>query len=163
MGSRKNLPFAIFVHMCVRLNWILFNQKFNALIKWSGHRWWLLAKQNFDRIIRCQAHYVLSAYGMWATLAVRTIGHAIYANVRNRIKNRILNHYTTTPDDTEESVMQSQCRDILIIDFYVGSICTQLTISFNCRCISTAHVIYWSQRNDTSSTRYFWSSISGKW
>lgn len=73
------LLLAVLVHVGVRLNRILLDQKLDALIERRRHRGRLLAQQHFDWIVGGETHNVLGAGWMRTAFAVWTIGHTICA------------------------------------------------------------------------------------
>lgn len=83
-GKRINSPFAVLVHVGVRLHRVFFDEKFNALIKGCCHRWRLFAQQYLNGIVRGQTHDVFGTNGMRTAFTVRTISHAIYLGDTNK-------------------------------------------------------------------------------
>lgn len=46
-----HIPFRIFVHVCVALNRVLFNEEFDALVEGGGDRRRLFSEEYFYRIV----------------------------------------------------------------------------------------------------------------
>ena len=63
-------PFAVLILVRVRLNAVLLDQKFDALVEGGGDRWRLFAQQNVDGIVGRETHDVLGAHRMLAALAI---------------------------------------------------------------------------------------------
>lgn len=75
------LPFGVLVHMSVALYAVLLNEEFHALVKGRSHAGRLFTQKDVHRIITSKAHDMLCASCVRATLAVRTVHHAIWETV----------------------------------------------------------------------------------
>lgn len=78
IGNGKDSPFAVLIHVSVRLHRILFDQELDALVEGNGNGGRLFAEQHFDGVVGGQAHDVLGADRVRTAFAVRAIGHAVY-------------------------------------------------------------------------------------
>lgn len=72
-----HLPFGVLVLVRVRLNGILFDEEFDALVEGCCDRWWLFPQQDFHGVVAGQTHDVIGTAGVSATLTVRTVDHAV--------------------------------------------------------------------------------------
>lgn len=96
------LPFGVLVHMSVALYAILLNEEFHALVKGRGHAGRLFTQKDVHGIITSKAHDMLCASCVRATLAVRTVHHAIWETILfgsdcspNKTQLKIINFLVT--------------------------------------------------------------------